>query len=146
MPVLSLWQPWASAIALGVKRFETRSWPPPDWLNGVRIAIHAARTQKGLYLVGEPRWRDLEAAGGGRTSGPIESRTPTHNPLGAIVCTAVVTGYHRSEVLAHLLDERERRWGDYAPGRFVWYLVDVRPVLPPVSFRGGQGLSKRWTP
>lgn len=24
--ILSLWQPWASAIAAGIKRIETRSW------------------------------------------------------------------------------------------------------------------------
>jgi len=24
---LSLWQPWASLMALGLKRMETRSWP-----------------------------------------------------------------------------------------------------------------------
>ena len=26
MKAISLWQPWASAIALGAKRIETRSW------------------------------------------------------------------------------------------------------------------------
>lgn len=46
---LSLWQPYASLIAIGailpepVKPYETRSWPPPPWLIGQRIAIHAAQ-------------------------------------------------------------------------------------------------------
>ena len=26
---ISIWQPWASLIAIGVKRFETRGWSPP---------------------------------------------------------------------------------------------------------------------
>ena len=27
MKCLSLWQPWASLVVIGAKRFETRSWP-----------------------------------------------------------------------------------------------------------------------
>ena len=40
MRALSLWQPWASGIALGAKRIETRSWSTPY---RVPIAIHAAK-------------------------------------------------------------------------------------------------------
>jgi hypothetical protein len=32
---LSLWQPWASLIAVGGKRIETRHWPAPSWLVGL---------------------------------------------------------------------------------------------------------------
>lgn len=42
LPVLTLHQPWASLIALGVKTIETRSWPAPKGLIGERIGIHAA--------------------------------------------------------------------------------------------------------
>src|SRR6185437_11075967 len=43
MRAISLWQPWASLIACGVKRYETRSWAPPRDLIGQTIAIHAAK-------------------------------------------------------------------------------------------------------
>jgi hypothetical protein len=43
MKAISLWQPWASLIACGAKRFETRSWAPPRDLIGQPIAIHAAK-------------------------------------------------------------------------------------------------------
>lgn len=33
MKCISLWQPWASAIACELKRIETRSWRPPEHLN-----------------------------------------------------------------------------------------------------------------
>lgn len=39
MPVLTLWQPWASLIALGAKTIETRGWSTS---HRGRIAIHAA--------------------------------------------------------------------------------------------------------
>lgn len=41
VPALTLWQPWASLVAEGVKTIETRSWPAPAALAGERIAIHA---------------------------------------------------------------------------------------------------------
>jgi hypothetical protein len=43
MKAISLWQPWASLIACGAKRYETRSWHPPPALIGQFVAIHAAR-------------------------------------------------------------------------------------------------------
>lgn len=44
MKVLSLHQPWASLVALGVKTIETRSWRAPASLIGERFAVHAATT------------------------------------------------------------------------------------------------------
>jgi hypothetical protein len=40
MKALTLWQPWATAIALGLKHYETRTW-----FVGYRgdLAIHAAK-------------------------------------------------------------------------------------------------------
>jgi hypothetical protein len=44
MLAISLHQPWASMIAAGIKRFETRAYPPPKSFEiGGWIAIHAAK-------------------------------------------------------------------------------------------------------
>jgi len=43
MKAISLWQPWASLIAAGLKPYETRDWFPPAKLIGQKIAIHAAK-------------------------------------------------------------------------------------------------------
>ena len=61
MYTITLWQPWASLIADGVKQYETRSWKPPWHLVGKRIAIHAAKrkiTEQEFYvdLEGKVRW------------------------------------------------------------------------------------------
>lgn len=52
MKAISLTQPWATAIAVGVKQWETRSWP-----TGFRgpVAIHAAK--------GMPKWAKEFAQG-----------------------------------------------------------------------------------
>lgn len=32
MRAITLWQPWASLVAVGAKKYETRSWPAPKSL------------------------------------------------------------------------------------------------------------------
>ena len=46
MNCISLWQPWATAIALGLKTIETRSWPAPKSAIGHPLAIAAATRQE----------------------------------------------------------------------------------------------------
>jgi hypothetical protein len=43
MKAISLWQPWASLIAAGLKPYETRNWAPAPSMIGQTIAIHAAK-------------------------------------------------------------------------------------------------------
>ncbi|TRU31740.1 MAG: ASCH domain-containing protein [Microcystis aeruginosa Ma_QC_B_20070730_S2] len=60
MKAISLWQPWASLVANGLKLYETRGWPTK--YRGV-LAIHAAKRplcKQGkslishlMYLLGE---------------------------------------------------------------------------------------------
>lgn len=44
MKSLSVIQPWATLIATGAKRIETRSWAPPESVIGERLAIHASKS------------------------------------------------------------------------------------------------------
>ena len=43
MYAITLHQPWASLITLGVKTVETRAWPAPARLVGQTVAIHAGK-------------------------------------------------------------------------------------------------------
>lgn len=54
MKTLSIRQPWASLILLGIKRIENRSWPAPSALIGQRLAIHAARKPDSLHALPDP--------------------------------------------------------------------------------------------
>jgi hypothetical protein len=116
---ISLWQPWASAIALGLKRIETRSWSTSyrGWL-----AIHAAK-----------RWnRELREFSESMGIG-------LQLPLGAIVAVAHLSGVFPAAVAGWAPSDEERPWGDYSPGRFAWMLTDIRPLPEPIPFRGAQG-------
>lgn len=131
MKALPLWQPWATLVALGAKRIETRSWPAPRWILGERIAIHATMTEAHLWVCAEAPFS-------------VYVRAPELLPLGAIIATVIVDGcYEITAASARALEDRcahERAFGDYTPGRFAWVLRDVEPVAPIVPFTGRQGI------
>jgi hypothetical protein len=142
MKAITLHQPWASLIAIGAKPFETRSWPPPRWLIGQRIAIHAGK--KGWRdAIDEPMLRAFASAG----------YQYENMPLGAVVCTARLAGAYRlsreigghagiAEMLpksARLANVRADDFGDYSPGRWAWMLDEIAARLPPDPARGAQG-------
>lgn len=142
MKALPLWQPWASLVAIGAKRVETRSWPAPLGIVGQRIAIHATKgglsksEELDLLMRHEVVHAFEEATG--------EIPTPADLPRGAIVCTAVlarcrgITTMHASQLEER--NPREFAFGDYTPGRHAWVLEDVQPVDPPLPCRGSQGM------
>jgi hypothetical protein len=124
MKALSLWQPWASAIALGHKRIETRHWSTS--YRGP-LLIHAAR-----------RWTAEE-----RGFAAVEhtlGRLPSRLPLGAFVAVARLVDIRPTEELYPHISAIERLYGNYEPGRFGWMLEDIRPLPDPVGFKGHQGL------
>lgn len=89
MKAVSLWQPWASLIALGAKTIETRSWKAPGSLIGEQIAIAATASMPPYgkrYVSGITLSRD--AWGFWRLTTPLGIVDPV--PLGAVVATAVL--------------------------------------------------------
>lgn len=131
MDALTFWQPWATLAALGIKTKETRSWRPPDRLLGQRIALHAGKHA--------PPLREFE---GTAVADAMEKLLGpdwyAEMPRGAVVATAIVSGYGRTGHGSGVWDP----YGDYSPGRYFWLLRDVELVHPPVECRGYQGL---WT-
>lgn len=134
MKAVTVRQPWASAIAAGIKRVETRVWPTA--YRGP-IAIHAGSSQEGRlahnYL------RTLEDAEAFRAAGLGGWDTL---PQGRVVAIAELVDCVRAQTLIGDLTQRELRWGLYAvPERTVWCWV-LRDVQPATSrpLGGWQGL------
>jgi len=138
----SLTQPWATLVAIGAKRIETRSWSTP--YRG-ELLIHAAkgfpRDCQALCLR-EPFLTPLVRAG---------FNTVDDLPRGAIVAVGRVrnvwstdglTIIHamRPEGFDELLTDTERAFGNYAPGRFGWVFADVKRIAPPIPCKGALGL------
>ena len=142
MKALTLHQPWATLIADSVKNIETRSWRPPQTLIGQRIAIHAGKTLIATHRLNGPT-RGAMYRGHGAYWRQAIAR-------GAVVCTArlawagQVRGFEDDDhvwvgVSPSSLIQVDA-YGDFGEGRWLWFLVDIEPLDPPVPARGRQGL------
>ena len=113
MKVLTIHQPWASAIAAGQKTIENRTWRTS--YRGP-LLIHAGRSLKSMDF-------------GRAFLDRLGIELPTTLPLGSIVA------------LAELVDCRPL--GDledpFAEGPVCWMLQNIR-ALEPLFWPGGQGL------
>lgn len=155
MRALTLTQPWASAVAIGSKRIETRSWSTS--YRG-RIAIHAAKGyNRGEMLYLESCWNWIGAmweTGVRMGDGPSFFDVL---PFGAIVAVATIadcrstgditqreldTARHPAGEFGHLYKWTERQMGDYSIGRYAFTLMDVVRLRTPVPCKGALGL---WT-
>lgn len=119
MKAISLWQPYASAIPLGLKRVETRHWTTN--YRG-ELAIHASKKNT-------PELRSIAVKGG---------LFPEDLPYGEVVAIVTLVGILPSELLAGAVSGDETYFGDYNPNRFGWILHNVRPIRP-FAWKGGQG-------
>lgn len=158
---LTIRQPWASLIAVGVKTMETR--PFSTKYRGP-LAIHAGLTLEPFSRCPEP-WRALATAT--RDSAPWEwvatgavvavcdliDVVPIVDPYAwdstAAVESFVVVGKYDWLTVTPALEAikgsdrtvitDQLPLGDFAPGRFAWLLDNVRPI-DPVPMKGAQGL------
>lgn len=131
MKALSLWQPWASLIAHGHKKLETRSWSTS--YRGL-LAIHATATwHSGVpeLCLREPMFR-LALSKHYPTLGSL--------PLGCIIATCFLIRCVRAEDIRLSLSDKELVFGDYSDGRWAWELGDVRLVDPPVACKGQRSI------
>jgi activating signal cointegrator 1 len=146
---LSLYQPWAQAITLGLKRYETRNW--------------ATRYCGPLLIHASKRWTREEirfqcyAVHRLRAMIGFDERTlafEENPPLGCIVaiadlveCRSTSQGSlllrHDGKLTIPGLTELELLFGDFGPGRYAWQIENVIALPEPVPCKGAQGL---WGP
>jgi len=127
---LSLYEPWATLIALGKKRFETRSW---------------GTAYRGPLLICASK----------KSPGVPYKMIPL---LNRISLTVNEWNEGRALAIADLIDVikmvedniltindmvqggNELAFGDFSPGRFAWRLENIRRFVNPPLVRGKQGL------
>jgi len=140
MNAISLWQPWASAIAAGLKTFETRSWST-SYRGPLAIAAAKRDTREEREF-----WADMtddDRAAFAR----MDVLSYADLPRGAIVATCELTACLRTEAAGvRMLDKSpEYWWGNYEAGRFAWKLENITPLAVPVPCVGRQGFFD-WQP
>jgi hypothetical protein len=126
MKAISLWEPWASAMALDIKRNETRSWSTR--YRGDLLICAAQRPMRRIDRLLYRQRVDTAAGEGWKI------------PYGCAV--AVVELYDCLPVAdffrLHPLSETERALGDYSSGRFIWLTRKLRRLSAPVPVKGRQ--------
>ena len=151
MKALTLIQPWATLIAIGAKRIETRSW-----YTSYRgpLAIHAGKNEQfvnsrcGDYICNDDPFHSvLMSVPGDKVIFPIGAIIATCElvrvrlihpddkfPSGSdnIICTSGQSSWR--------ITEQEKAFGDYTPGRYMWFLDNVVALPKPIPAAGKQGL------
>lgn len=121
MKALTIWQPYAQAFALGLKKYETRSWPTK---HRGKIAIHAS--VKPL-------------------SAELKSLSEKYNIkdllFGQVIIIADLTDCILiTEDFIKAQSQTEINFGDWRIGRYAWKLENIRPLTKPQKISGKQGL------
>lgn len=165
MKALTLTQPWATLVAIGAKKIETRSWSTT--YRGP-LAIHAAKgfpDTAQVLCFNEPFRTVLKA----KTSIDIiwdKVRKESDFPLGCIVATCELVDVRKIHIpvgiekitlppgkawgwewyepsgIRHLFEhsEQERAFGDYTEGRYAWLLHNIQPLPVPIPAKGALSL------
>jgi hypothetical protein len=129
LPVITLWQPWASLIFTGDKKHETRAFPFPAKYAGRRIAIHAAKALPSVISMGLHLLCELEFGS--------NSAWREELPRGAILGTVRLV--HAVSTDTANPDRIDCICGDWSPGRYAWLLADPYRLPDPLDARGKQG-------
>ncbi|MEI3614724.1 ASCH domain-containing protein [Pseudogracilibacillus sp. SO30301A] len=132
MKAITIKQPWATLIALGEKRFETRSWQTK--YRG-QIAIHAGKSV------------DKDACNDSWIKGVLkEHKIESYKdlPTGVVIAMAEIADCHKvlnfcnqvATTTGPNISGLEIKFGDYTEGRYAWELLNVNMLSEPIQAKG----------
>lgn len=133
MKVISIIQPWATLIALGEKKFETRSWATK---HRGELLIHASKKVDKNAWMNETIYMTLRECG---------ILTVNDLPTGAIIASTILDDCfeigetsENSAMLesGNVITGNEFAFGYYARGRFAWKLRNTRQLTKPIPAQG----------
>lgn len=142
MKVISIIQPWATLIAIGEKKFETRSW---ERKYRGELGIHASKKINKAVCEMEPFKSVLAEHGYTASNLPTGAIIATTNMIDCLEISRTHQGYvklnseRKTSWNDPFMDENEYVFGDYTVGRFAWELVDVKQIEP-IPAKGQLGL------
>jgi activating signal cointegrator 1 len=138
LPAISVWQPWASLLAHGIKVHETRSWAPSVAYIGKSFAICASKTTEGLDLFANPADGDYTTRVAALRVLRLGGMDLHRLPMGCIVGIGTLVKAVRTS--AAEIDGTERSLGDWTPGRWAWRFENMVRLAEPIPVQGKQGI------
>lgn len=148
MKAITIWQPWATLIAIGAKPYEFRGWQFPVRMVGERIGIHAGARPLKFKEVTDLLARLNDPATAWSTALKPEIAIPaleallvppTTAVLSHMLCTAVLgvpkRGWEVAPEFGGLVNDSDRE----EHSNYAWPMLDVQPLIPPIAMNGAQG-------
>jgi activating signal cointegrator 1 len=129
---ISLWEPWASAIRLRLKVFETRSWPTSYRGPLLVCGAKCFTRDQDRFL---ETWDVQQAFQSAGLALPV---TRGQMLLGKAACLVDLVACHRIRPDMEPAP-MEALFGDWTPGRYAWQCANVRAITS-FPVRGAQGL------
>lgn len=140
--IISLHEPWATALVYGIKKNETRSWRTK--VRGI-IAIHAAKTKLTPSTTFTEDISYLSIEGSEINNLLYFKKMRISCTYGAIVGFVKIVDCVPAESIRDQMSTRELALGDYSNGRWVWICEDHIFLETPIPAKGKQGFFK-WKP
>lgn len=145
MKALSMTQPWASLVAIGEKRVETRSW---NTNYRGKIAIHAAknfpREARRLCFSNAEIFYTLLSIGYITFNRVFQAYEIDEKKLitGAVIatCKIIDTVKTGESIRQDWLTRHELAFGNFTPGRYAWLLEGAVILKNPIPAKGALGL------
>jgi hypothetical protein len=143
MKAITLTNPWATLVAIGAKRIETRSWKTS--YRGP-LAIHAAKgfPKEARRFTLEPVVYEAIQKLGYHARGWFQAY-----PTGSVIATCRLIDCVPTEAVAVLYPElwspQEQAFGNYDAGRWAWILGGVQCFEQPMPAKGALSLWE-WCP
>jgi activating signal cointegrator 1 len=150
--VLTLWQPWATLFAQGIKKIETR--PQATSFRGTYL-IHAAQKwtpEQVQMCAAEPFFSELKKMG--VTNKPWNEMLPLGSIIGSVKVESCFELTSNNWIVDDSINEyknfeddkgrlilssKEHLFGNYTAGRFAWICSDHKVLKTPIPYKNGQG-------
>ncbi|WP_414755530.1 ASCH domain-containing protein [Anabaena sp. CCY 9910] len=134
---ISLWQPWASLVAMGLKKYETRSWSTN--YRGRLVICSAQRNYPEQAQAYSKIFHKHQV---------LFSNTDNwfewdELPRGYAVAIANLTDCIKmTDEFIGQQSQLEIDCGEWSAGRFAWKLEQIGKIILPIKITGKQGLFK----
>ena len=132
MKVITIQQPWATLVVMGVKQIETRSWNT-KYRGQILIHASAKMTKEAKALCEQNPFKKY-------------IKDWSYLPLGAIVGRANIQEVYTTKHAQGMIRFQPEYWGDeltfgdYSPNLYGWHLTDAREILTPITAKGQLGI------
>jgi len=137
MRALTIRQPWATFLAVGVKAMETRSFNTK--VRGP-VALHAGAgwpCRVGEWLQVGPYWVERDKSGLLLREDSLS--LPYRMPMGSVLAIGDLFATSSTTNPEHCPDDVERSLGDHSPGRFAWSFTSISRLPEPIPAKGMLG-------